>query len=567
MEFVIGGILLIIALMIVGLILRRKIYDEVDRLEEWKMSIMSRNVTAELGKIKQLNLLGETQDKFESWKDAWDEIVAQVLPDMEEDLLDVEELANRFNIPQAKKRLQLIEQSLQEIDHKIDQLLEDVDRLLDSEKHTKEQVELLAPDIKELKKYLLHNRVQFGKAELFFESKLTQLEKKLDSYHELEDGGNYIAAQTMVEEVKQTFAELENKISVFPELYRKSNKMLPEQMNELLREMKMMAEEGLRVEQFGFEKELRQYDKVLKQTIINLEQGELIDVDETLVQMEERLNEMVLMLEKEEKSKSIVENEFPKLKVKVEELKEAYIVLKQEIAELQETYYIESPDLELFLSIEKWLEKIQNQFEQMEKDYEEKATHHVDLKDRIDGIREEMEELEKAQVEFYEKIKDLRKDEIEAKEKIGRLKRQLVATNKKLMKSNIPGIPSTILNLLEESTDKCEVVLKNLYKHPLDMGRVQHSLDEAYKAVSHFTEQTEMLLDQARLVEVAIQYGNRYRTTHPEINGSLIEAEKLFRDYKYEKALEVCVKGLEEVNPYAMKKIEQLDEHYQQMLS
>lgn len=53
MEYLIGFILLIIALLILGLILRRKIYDHVDRLEEWKIDIMNRNVTEELSRVKK----------------------------------------------------------------------------------------------------------------------------------------------------------------------------------------------------------------------------------------------------------------------------------------------------------------------------------------------------------------------------------------------------------------------------------------------------------------------------------------------------------------------------------
>ncbi|SES07089.1 septation ring formation regulator [Gracilibacillus ureilyticus] len=567
MEFVIGGILIIITLMIVGLILRRKVYDQVDRLEEWKMNIMSRNVTAELGKIKQLNLLGETQEKFEKWKEEWDNIVTKTLPDMEEDLLDVEELANRFNIPAAKKRLILIEQSLQSIDESIDQIFKDLEHLLDSEKYTKEQIDIIGPQLKDLKKYLLHNRTQFGKAELFFEQKLTKLEKKLESHHELEEGGNYLAAQQMIDELKEEMRGLDEELSVFPELYRKCKKTLPEQMKELLREMSEMAEEGLRVEQFGFEKELKQYENMLKETIFNLENGEMSDADETLEQMEIRLNEMVVLLEKEETSKSIVENELPKLKNKTDELNNAYLLLKQEINELQKTYYIESADLEMFLSIEKWLDKLDSQFDQMERDYEMRTSHHLDIKERLDNFLEDVKKLEQAQTEFYEKVRDLRKDEVEAVEMITDLKRDLSNTNKQLMKSNIPGVPSSLLNLLDESTDKCEVVLSSLQKHPLDMAKVQHSLDEARKSVSNFVNQTTMLLDQARLVEVAIQYGNRYRRNHPVLAAQLREAEALFRNYKYEAALEMAVRAIEEIDDQAMKKIEQLDEHYQEMLS
>ncbi|PWU70224.1 MULTISPECIES: septation ring formation regulator EzrA [Gracilibacillus] len=566
MEYLIGFILLIIALLILGLILRRKIYDHVDRLEEWKIDIMNRNVTEELSRVKKLNLLGETQQKFEAWKNNWDLIVTETLPDMEEDLMDVEEAANRFQIMTAKKRLQYIEEKLQSIEANIEEIFKDLNHLMDSEKYTRQQIEIVSPKLKELKKYLLHNRTQFGRAEIMFEATLTEMEKELQSFSELEEGGNYLAAQQKIDQIKEELEEIEQRISAFPSIYRKCRKEIPDQMNELIRDMEEMEAEGYRVEQFGFEKELKQYELVLKNSMRELEKAETAEINETLEQIEERLNEMELLLEQEEKSKSIVENQLPKAKQKTMELEENFLKMKEEVNELQQTYFIESSDLEMFLSVEKWLEKITNQFHQVEKDYEEQTSHHVEIKERLDLFEEEVDELEKAQIEFKEKVRDLRKDEIEAKDDIASIKQKLIQTNKRLDKSNIPGVPSSILNMLEEATEKCEFVIQHLQKHPLDMGKVQHALEEANKSVNNFVNQTNQILDKARLVEIAIQYGNRYRRKHPELASQLSEAEAMFRNYKYESAFELTIKALEQVDTNAMEKIEELDERYQEML-
>ncbi len=565
LEFVIGGILLIIALIIVGLIFRKKIYDRVDRLEAWKMDIMNRNVTSELAKVKQLNLSGETQEKFESWKENWDIILTRDLPDMEEYLLDAEEAADKFRIKMSKKNLRIVEESLQRIEKDIEDMYKELDHLLDSEKYARQQIEELDPRIKELKKYLLHNRTQFGKAEIIFEAELSKLEKKLGEYAQLTDDGNYIEAQELIELLITEIDLIEEKVSTFPDIYRQCKQTIPNQMDDLLKGMAEMEEEGYRVQHFGFEKELKQYEKQLKNAIIELENGETQSMMESLEQMEDRLSEMFQLLEKEAKSKSIVENQFPNQKQKLEEIQESMEKTNNQLKELQQTYFIEESDMELFLSIEKWLEKSENQFQQIEADYTERKLNHLDIKDKLDVFTEDLEKLDKAQEDFQQQIRDLRKDEMDAKEKIAELKRELIITNKQLQKSNIPGVPSFIVNALEEATEKCQVVLKHLQKHPLDMGKVQHSIDEANKSVNNFVEQTRSLLDQARLVELAIQFGNRYRSAHPLLSAQLSEAEKLFRNYKYENALETAVKALEAVDSHAMEKIEEMDQAFQQM--
>ncbi|MGN8645811.1 septation ring formation regulator EzrA [Gracilibacillus sp. HCP3S3_G5_1] len=565
LEFVIGGILIIIALLITGLIFRKKVYDNVDQLEAWKMDIMNRNVTAELAKVKKLNLSGETQVKFESWKENWDYILTRELPDMEEYLLDAEEAADRFRINASRKNLQHVEKSLQKIEDNIETMYKELDHLLNSEKYVRHEISELEPRIKDLKKYLLHNRTQFGRAEIIFESELTKLEKRLSDYSTLTDEGNYIEAQELIESLKEEVETIDLRISAFPGIYRQCKQVIPEQMKELLRGMVEMEEEGYRVKQFGFEKELKQYENLLKNAIKELDNGETNTIEESLEQIEERLNEMFQLLEKEAKSKSIVESQFPNERQQLLDVQKQIGDTSKQIKELQQTYYLEEADLELFLSLEKWLDKLKNQFEHIEEDYEARKANHLEIKEKLDIFSEDLNKLDKAQEDFQLQIKDLRKDETEAKEKITALKKQLIQTEKKLQKSNIPGIPSFIINALEESTEKCEVVLKNLQKPPLDMGKVQHSISEATKSVDNFVEQTNLLLDQARLVELAIQYGNRYRSSHPLLAAHLSEAEKLFRDHKYENALETAVKALEEVDPNAMAKIEEMDKALQQM--
>ncbi|WP_367544423.1 septation ring formation regulator EzrA [Terribacillus saccharophilus] len=142
MPYIIGGIILIIALIILGLIMRKRVYDEVDRLESWKMDISNRNVSEELAKVKALNLSGETQEKFESWKERWDHIVTKELPDTEEALFDAEEGADRYRFNKAKQHLQRVEATLSQVEDKIEAMFRELDELLASEEEARKQAGL-----------------------------------------------------------------------------------------------------------------------------------------------------------------------------------------------------------------------------------------------------------------------------------------------------------------------------------------------------------------------------------------------------------------------------------------
>ncbi|GAB2569639.1 septation ring formation regulator EzrA [Gracilibacillus alcaliphilus] len=564
-EVVIGAILIIIVLLIVGLIFRKKVYDNVDRLEAWKLDIMNRNVTEELAKVKKLNLSGETQEKFEAWRDNWDTIVGKELPNLEEYMLDAEEAADKFRIGLAQENLRQVERVLQDIEVKIEEMLDELEDLLGSEKFVRNQMSELEPEIKKLKKQLLHNRSQFSLAESIFDQAITEMEAELSKAAQLTTEGNYIEAQQVMEDLKEEVETIEKKMSEFPDLYREAKKGIPAQIKSLARQLEELEEEGCRVKSFGFHSELKEFEEQLQQVVSQLNKAETDGNREVLDNVVQRLQDISEALEQEVKAKANVENMLPKQQDILQEIKRHIVASTDQIKELQQSYYIESSDLELMRNVEKKLAKAENDMEQMDKNLDNEDIKHIEIQEKLEELSQDLEKLNQEQEEFQLQIKDLRKDELEAKEDISALKQQLTKTSKKLEKSNIPGIPSYIINALEEAAGKSDLVLTQLDKHPLDINKIQQAIEDTRKSVNYFTDQTNLLLDQARLVELTIQYGNRYRRSHKELAQQLNEAEKLFRQYKYEAALETAVKALEQVDDNAMKKIEELDKNIQHL--
>ena len=181
---------------------------------------------------------------------------------------------------------------------------------------------------------------------------------------------------------------------------------------------------------------------------------------------------------------------------------------------------------------------------------------HSELRDRVEKGFIKIEELEKDLEEFKVSIRNFRKDELEARDELAEMRRKLYSLQRKLKKSNIPGVPTFIWNRMEETSNFNNQVIAALENKPLDMGVVQEKLQNAKQSLEQTIEQTDMMLDQAFLTEQVIQYANRYRSKNPILAAKLIESERLFRSYEYELALETAAKAVEEVEPGALKKIE-----------
>src|SRR5690625_2657193 len=232
MEIIIGIILTIIALLMIGLILRKRIYDAVDRQEIWKMDILNRNTASQLARMKGLNLSGEALEKFEAWKDKWEFIITKELPDVEDYLYKTEELADRYRFPSAHKLLKQIDQTLEEIEENVEEMLEELDALLLSEKESKDKIQKLQPKVDELRKHILHNHYQFGEGVKYFEETIDQFLEDFSAFDEWIDEGDYTKAKDLVNQLEDEVEEIAEKIELFPELLKTCKTHLPNQLRE-----------------------------------------------------------------------------------------------------------------------------------------------------------------------------------------------------------------------------------------------------------------------------------------------------------------------------------------------
>lgn len=555
-AYIIGVILLIIVIIIVGLILRKRVYDTVDRLEGWKLDITNRNTASQIARIKRLNLTGETQRQFEIWKERWEYIVTKELPDIEEYLFDAEEGADKYRFRKSKQILIQTEEALNSIENDLEKMLQELDALLDSEKTSREEIEQIQPTIKSLRKTLAQNRYQYGNSDIRLEDSLDEFDDQLNTYYELVEAGNYYEAKRVADELKENLDIFHEEMDEVPSVYNTCAEKLPSQLDDIAAGVKEMKQDGYKVEQLGFEKEIRDYKLRLKDCVKSIEKQGITEAKQVIAEIDERIPEMYQELEKEAIARNYTETQMPKYTMELEQLEKSFIETKEEVETFKQAYYIEDNDMEQFLSLEKSIATLKYQLEDIATSVENNEATHINVREQLEDGFHQVENLKEEHKAFKKRIQNLRSDELAAKEKVLEMKKHVNDLNRKLKKSNIPGVPSKIWNSMEESIHKNERVLDLLVQKPLDINSVQQSLTEAKSTLDYFSEQTYQMLEQAYLTERVIQYANRYRSQFPALAAKLTESERLFRSCEYELALEKAAESVEEVEPGALKRIE-----------
>ncbi|MBD8068987.1 septation ring formation regulator EzrA [Bacillus sp. PS06] len=558
MEYLIGIFIIIIGVSIFGFYSRKKIYQEVDRLELWKIEITNRPVTDEISKVKELNMTGEAEELFEQWRKEWDEIVTLQLPNVEEYLFDAEEFADKYRFKKAKKVLQQIEDILNSTDSSINRILKELNELIGSEEKNRVEVEELKQSYRELKKVLLAHRHTFGQAELQLELRLDAINEMFKEFETSTQQGNYLQAREMVMNMKDLLTDLKEKMEQIPLLLTECQSILPKKLDEIADGHDEMKSQGYILDHIQVEKEIENARARLNYFIELLEKIEIDEVKQGLEEVKESIETMYDLLEKEVEAHRFVQTELAEIESNFQTLLEESNDSGYETQLVQQSYRLTDQDLDSHRQIVKKLTLLFKQFVMIQDKLSEEHVAYSIVKVELEEVYSSLQELKEKHFEYCEMIQALRKDELAAREKVVGMQRKLNEIKRLLLKNNIPGLPESFHEILKETRTGVEEVLIKLEEKPLNMPAVNESLSTAEELVEKTYAQTEEMIEQVFLAERIIQYGNRYRSRYQKVATSLNEAEQLFRSYEYQQALEQAATTLEEFEPGVLKKIEEL---------
>ena len=558
MEYIIAAIGIALGLFLITYLMKRKYFNEVDRYEAWKIDIMNRPVQDEMSKVKKLNMTGQTEELFERWRKEWDEIVTSELPDIEEFLLDAEDYTDKLRFRKAKESFAKIETKLADIEQQIEKLLQELNELVGSEEKNRSEIDLLKEQYRDCRKNLLAHRHSFGTAEKSLENQLNEILTQFELFDEKTSSGNYLEAREVVLAIAAKLDEISTKMEIIPQLLHDCQLGIPAQMNELKEGCREMAAQGYVIDHLGAIKELEEVENQLNEYLSLISETEVAEIQQGTEAIKDKLENLFDQLENEALAKQFVIHNEKNLTQLMQNAMVENDNIQEEIQSIQQSYEISDQKMDAHIVAEGKLEQLVKRYELLVAKIDQGETAYSFLRDDLSELKQDLEECIKEQEEFKETLNAFRKDEIAAREKVRNLSQKTTEMIKLISKSNLPGLSQNYKYLLEDAKESIQNAADKLEQKPLKIPTVQQYLEIAEITVEKLVTMTEETVEHVKLAERVIQYGNRYRSSHPSVAKRLAVAEEAFRKYDYSQALEEAAAAIEEVEPGALKKIEEL---------
>lgn len=558
MEYIIIVVILLLALLIFGLVVRRKHNTEIAKLEKEKMQVQHYPIYEELTKIKALNMNGQTEELFENWRNMWTEVVDVHMLKIDSMLFDAEEYIDRFKFKKATAIEREIVEYITRCEVTKTKILSELEELMGSEEKNRIEVEQLKEYYRSARKTILAHQHSFGPALAELEKRLEHFPAKFEEFDQLTAEGNYLQAREIVLTLNVEAQDIFALLNEVPSLLADVQTKIPAAIQELRSGQREMEEQKFYLRHL----ELTEYLDALDQELITLKdsiaQLNIAEVAPRINEINDEIDNFYDLLEKEVLAKNFVDRHCDSMYNTLSEVVRFTKEVHDEAAYVQHSYRLPDKDAEIPKLCLKQLEVLQKRYDLLATRVQEEQSAYSSLQQELQEITEEIERINEEQEKFSNSLKNLRIDENKARFELDALKKLLQNTERMLQKANIPGIPEEMDARLEEAEEQVFIVIQSLQEVPLNMGLVHSNLLNAKKCIEEVNERAEEMIENVMLIERIIQYGNRYRATNAQVHARLLEAEEAFHQFRYVKALEDAAHAVEMVEPGAIKRIEEL---------
>lgn len=556
--------IIIIILIGIGIMLwlRTSKRNLITETEQRKKKIKQLPFQDELAKLKKLNVHGEAKDKYDQFKREWQTVLNEDLKVVDAKIHDADAELDKFKFSQSEESIADANKVMDGIEKKYTRLTQSVTELMTSVENSDQLYNESKQIYRETKREVLANRHQFGDAAGLIEKNIEAFLPRLEQYEELVEEGHYIKASGHIDQLNTDMKRMQEDMEEIPLLIKDVQKELPGQFQDLKFGCRDLKVEGYNLEHVKVEGTLQTLRGKLNLVEPLIGRLELSKAENLINEINDSLDDMYDLIEHEVKSKNTVEQSKEIITDELFHAKDMNYTLQTEIEYVKENYYISEEDVHKVRQYENEIQNLISVYDEILGEMAKTNVRYSEVEDNLLYIEEHVKVINDNQEKIQNHLISLREDEATAQQNTLRVQSKKEEIYRNLLASNLPSVPERFIIMKNEIDHEIREVNKIFSQRPINVQYVKDKVSNIVLQMNKFEDETTDVLINAVHAETLIQYGNRYRKENNELNKSLNEAERLFANNRYKRAIEIAETALDKVEPGISVKIEE-DVHKQ----
>lgn len=554
-SFVVAAVSIIITLNLMQQRKNKQIKKIIDNLEIEKNKINSTPIAPELSKIESFLKNEKLEAMYNSWKDRLDDIKNKQIPKLTDMLIEADYSLSQMDYRSTMYKIAKLEMEIYKVRTNSDFLLSEIKDVTTSEERNRAIITKLKSSYRDLFQKFTSTQAEFGEVAKPISLQFENISKRFEVFEDVMDNNDYTEVTQIIKAIDEMLEHMKVLIEEVPPIVLMATNILPKRIKEIEETYKSMVRAGYPLDYLNVEYNIDEANKKINDI---MDRANVLNLEDSLFELKVLLDYFDSLFgdfEKEKIERQNYEDANDKFKTKLDKINNLVVEIFDQLNDLRNLYNLSKDDISL-------LNEIRDELNSLNADYKVLMDHTGNNTFAFSKLTKEIENLFLRLVQIedtldnsLDAIGSMREDEVRAHQQLEEIKSILKDSKAQIREYNLPIIPQSYYIELSESQAAIKEIINELDKKPITIATLNTRVDTARDLVLKLYTRTREMMKTAMFAEMAIVYGNRYRSGIEDVDKNLTYSEVLFYKGEYKKSLELSINTLNHIEPGIYNKL------------
>ena len=548
-------LLIILVLYAIRAMRNKKFKNKLDYLDIEKNKISGTPIIPELSKIESYRNNEKLNVMYNEWKSRYDDISEVQIPKISDMLLEASYTLSQMDYKSTLYKIAKLEMEIYKVRTNAEFLLDEIKAVTTSEERNRSIITKLKTRYRELFEKFTNTKDDYGVVGESISLQFENIAKRFEDFERVIENSQIQELNQITSSIEEMLDHMAVIIEEMPAIILMAVGLIPKKIKEIQGINDEMVLAGYPLDYLNVDYNIEEAEKKLNDI---LTRAKVLNIEDSLLELKV-LNEYFEGLfndfEKERQSRKIYEETLSAFEKKLSGINKLVHDIFKQLEEIKNLYNLNDRDIEQ-------LNKINDELKKLNVDHKALVDHtgnaifaYSKLYKELDLLVVRLSAIEESLDSTLDTIGSMKDDEARAREQLEEIKLILKTSKTKIRDYKFPVIPDNYYVELSEAQAAIKEILLELDKKPITIEVLNTRVDTARDLVLKLLNRTTEMIKFAKFAEMAIVYGNRYRSTFPELDKNLEYSEALFFKGDYQKSLDYSINALNKVEPGIYNKL------------
>lgn len=553
--FIVAFILIVLVLNLIQAKKNRNLKKILENLDIEKNKIASTPIIPELAKIESYLKNEKLEVMYNEWKERLDEIKEKQIPKITDMLLEADYTLSQTDYKGVMYKIAKLEMEIYKVRTNSEFLLNEIKEITSSEERNRAIITKMKTNYRELYQKFTKTKNEYGEMAESVSLQFENIAKRFEDFEYIMENNEYTEVAGLVNAIDEMLKHMKIVTDEMPSIVLMAYSILPNKIAEVETTYEELKKLGYPLDYLNVEYNLEEANKKINDVI---DRSKVLNMEDSLFELKVLLDYfdgLFTDFEKEKIGRKVYEETNISFKKKLENINSLVNDMFSKLDEIRKLYNLSEEDLET-------LSKVREDLKGLNADYKVLLDHtgnntfaYSKLNKELENLVLKLSVIEESLDSTLDTLGSMKEDEVRARQQLEEVKIILKNAKAKMREYNLPVIPKNYYMELSEASNSIKEIVRELDKKPITIETLNTRVDTSRDLVLKLFSKTKEIIKTAMFAEMAIVYGNRYRSTVDDLDKNLTYSEILYYKGEYQRSLELTINALNRIEPGIYNKL------------